>query len=325
MSPPVPRRVLLVGAGAVGAVYGRHLQKAGDTVAFYVKEKYRAETAAGFTMYALSESKAPVRFEGFEVLCSLDEVAARPWDEVWLCVSSPALRGGWLGPLVEAAKGARVVSFQPGLRDGELLLEAVPAERLVKGIIAFSSWHAPLPGEVLDPPGTAYWFPPLSPCLFQGPGAQEVARRLSKGGCPSRVGDADAMTARGSAFLNTAVAALECAGWTFAALREGPWSGLAADAGSEALDIATAHLGIGRGPMGALTQGFIVRAATRAVPLVAPFDFEAFLKLHFTKVGDQTLQALDTWIAEGQRQGKAVGRLQELRAALVQARARQAS
>ena len=36
-------KVLIVGAGAVGQVYGRHLAAAGAEVCFYVKPKYRAE------------------------------------------------------------------------------------------------------------------------------------------------------------------------------------------------------------------------------------------------------------------------------------------
>ena len=44
-------RVLLVGAGAVGQVYGKYLQAAGCEISFLVKEKYADEARRGFTLY----------------------------------------------------------------------------------------------------------------------------------------------------------------------------------------------------------------------------------------------------------------------------------
>jgi len=315
-APAPPPRILLVGAGSVGQVYGRHLQEGGAHVAFYVREKYAAQARGGFPMILVNRGPTVARFQPDEVLTSLEQVRAARWDQVWLCISSTALLGDWLGPLVQAAGEARLVSFQPGLRDGELVAAHLPPERVVKGLIAFSSWHSPLNAQDRLPAGMAYWFPPLSPCLFEGEGAAFIVTLLRRGGLPARVGPAQATTARGSAFLLPTVAALECAGWTFAGLREGPWSALAADAAKEAMAIAAAHLSIGKGPMGALANGCMVRLASRAAPVVAPFDIEAFLRAHFEKVGDQTELALDTWITEGQSRGLPVSRITELAAAL---------
>lgn len=323
-------RTLLVGAGAVGQVYGRHLQQGGAEVSFLVKPRYAAGARRGFAMADLNHGGKVERFEGFDVLTDLDQVAARQWDQLWLCISSSALRGDWLGPTIAAAPGAAVVSFQPGLRDAELMHPHVPPERMIKGLIAFSSWHAPLPGAPAAPEHTAvehtavehtaYWSPPLSPSLFEGPGAAEIAATLKRGGLPARVGPALATTARGSAFLLPTIAAMECGGWTFAGLRQAPWAGLAADASSEAMDISCAHLGIGKGPMGAMANACVVRLASRAAPAVAPFDIEKFMEVHFTKVGDQTTLALDSWIAEGDQRGMATGKLQELRRRLLEVR-----
>ncbi len=66
-----------------------------------------------------------------------------------------------------------------------------------------------------------------------------------------------------------------------------------------------------------------LRLATRLVPWVAPMDFERFLQVHFSKVGDQTMLALDTWIEEGRRQDQPVVQLSALRDALRQARGQQ--
>ena len=86
-----PTRALVVGAGAVGQVYGRHLQLGGAQVTFFVRDKYRAMVERGFDMYALNSRRPtePVRFEEFSVVSRPDEVAARRFDQVYLTVSSP--------------------------------------------------------------------------------------------------------------------------------------------------------------------------------------------------------------------------------------------
>lgn len=311
---------LLVGAGAVGQVYGRHLQRGGAQVSFLVKPRHEDEARAGFSMADLNAGGRLERFEGYGLCSTLDQVRGQRFDQVWLCVSSPALRGDWLGPTLDAAGdasgGVDVVSFQPGLRDPQLLGAHVPPDRLIKGLIAFSSWHAPLPGGPAGPSHTAYWSPPLSPSLFEGPGAAGIVATLRRGGLPARVGPALAATARGSAFLLPTVAATECAGWSFAALRRGPWAAMAARASDQAMAIACAHLGLGRGAMGLLVHPWGVGAFTLAAGLAAPFDFERFFQVHFEKVGEQTMTALDGWIAEGQARALPTGELEALRAAL---------
>ena len=54
-------KVLVVGAGAVGQVYGWHLKRGGVDLTFYVKEKYRAEVEAGLTVYPLNEGQKTAR------------------------------------------------------------------------------------------------------------------------------------------------------------------------------------------------------------------------------------------------------------------------
>ena len=58
------RKVLIVGAGAVGQVYARHAQLGGAEVTFFVRDKYREEVSRGFDMYPLNRrGTEPVRFE----------------------------------------------------------------------------------------------------------------------------------------------------------------------------------------------------------------------------------------------------------------------
>lgn len=315
-------RALMVGAGAVGQVYGVHLQRGGATVDVYVRERHAAEARAGFALQP-PRASGPRLFRPDAVLCSPDEIAAQTYDQVWLCMSSTGLRGAWLGEVAAALGQATLVSLQPGLRDRELLDPLVPPERLVIGLIAFSAWHGPLPGEPPGPPAMAWWFPPLSPSLFQGARAAGVVADLRRGGCPAAVGDATAGAARGSALLVNLVAAMECAGWTFDGFRSGSWARLAAGAGQEALRASTARLGLSPGPMALALNPTALRLATRLAPWVAPMDFERFLQVHFSKVGDQTMLALDTWIEEGRRQDLPVVQLSALRDALRQARGQQ--
>ncbi|MCB9777536.1 MAG: hypothetical protein H6742_03140 [Alphaproteobacteria bacterium] len=316
-------RVLIVGAGAVGLVYARHLQADGHDVTFFVREKYLADVAKGFTLYALNEGQQPVRLDGIPGIATLDAVRATDWDQVWLAIPTTGLYGDWLAPFMDAIGDALVVSFQPGLRVAELLGAHVPPERLAKGVIAFSSWPAPLPGSSRPEPGTAYWCPPLTPNLFEGPHAAEIAAALKRGGLPAKVGDADAQTTRGSAILLTMVSAMECGGWTFAGLRSAPWARLSADAGKQALAISCKHAGISAGPVGLLPHPLVQGALTCLAPVVAPFDIEKFFEVHFTKVGAQTELALDGWIDAGRSLSLPTDKLVELRAALLQARGRQ--
>ena len=50
-------RALIVGAGAVGQVFGHHLAKAGAEVSFLVKPKYVAECERGFMLYKLPRTE----------------------------------------------------------------------------------------------------------------------------------------------------------------------------------------------------------------------------------------------------------------------------
>ncbi len=313
-------RALIVGAGAVGQVYARCLRKGGAEVCFFVREKYLDQVRRGFTMYPLNHGGALERVAGIPAIATLEDVAAQTWDQVWLCIPTTGLFGDWLAPFMEAIGDAVVVAFQPGLRVGELLDPHVPPERLAKGIIAFSSWPAPLPGSTRPEPGTAWWLPPLTPCLFEGPGAEEIAKTLTAGGLRSKVGPAEHQTTRGSAVLLTLVAALECAGWSFSAVRKKPWAGLAAAAGQQALAVATAHAGIKPGAVGLVASPFVEGLLLAGAPMVAPFDIERFFQVHFTKVGAQTIVAFDGWIEEGRRRQLPVDKLEELRAQLLQRR-----
>jgi len=309
-------KVLIVGAGAVGQVYGRHLAAAGAEVCFYVKPKYRAELESGVSMHRHKLLCKPelVRFEDYTVVSSDAEVAATTFDQVWLCISATALRSGWLDPFLAACGDAVIVNFTPGLEDRAYLLARLPEERVVSGMIPFISYQAPLPGESLAE-GVAFLLPPGSPIALSGPeaAARAAAEALSKGGCPARVvPNVPATTSMASAVMMPHIAALEIAGWSFAELRRGSLLAETAEAAAEFLAIAAAYHGVE--PPGSLKalRPWVMKAGLSLAPHLMPFDLEVYLRYHFTKVGDQTRAMLARNIEIGRGRGLGVAALERL-------------
>ncbi len=86
--------ILIVGAGAVGLVYGQHLSMAGHRVTFFVKEQHRNDLKSGVSMIRKRRLvKDEVRhFSDFSLLSQWNHVAGEEWDYVFLAISSDALR-----------------------------------------------------------------------------------------------------------------------------------------------------------------------------------------------------------------------------------------
>lgn len=316
-------RALLVGAGAVGQVYGRHLALGGAEVSFFVREKYAEEMRRGVQVYPLNRKKrerwTPVEFADYGVVTTVDEVREGGFDQVWLCVSATALRGDWLGELLAAAgEAATVVLLQPGLEDRDFLLERVAEERLVQGVISLISYQAPLPvqADEIAVPGVAYWFPPMGPSPFFGERAQEVVSALKAGRCPATISRRGVRSAAGmSAVLMPHLVALEGAGWSFSGLRKSGYLADAAAASKQALGVVKARKGVGTRMLGLLARPFAMKMLLRVAPKVVPLPLEPYFEYHFTKTGDQTRFMLEEYAANGRAAGlpvDAIERLQRL-------------
>ena len=301
-------RALVVGAGAVGQVFGYHLAKGGADVTFLVKPKYVDEHKQGFTLYKLPKTD-PIPFSA--------DIVSEPtgtWDQVYLTVSSPALRGGtWLADLARATGDATLVVLQPGLDDHAFVVEQAGEARIVDGTINFLSYHAPLPGETrFAAPGMAYWFfPGKGP--FSGQRADSVIAALKAGGMPARrVKDLPSRNAFPSALLGMFVAALEASDWSFAAMRKNN-ARLGARAAREAMRVVAHERGI-RAPLGPrlAARALAFRALTRIAPRVAPVDLETYMRVHFTKVSDQMHESLGKYVDLGRAAALDVTALEEL-------------
>lgn len=312
-------RVLVVGAGAVGQVYGSYLTAGGMEVGVLVKPHYARTARAGFQLI-------PARGDPYDwvpsvVLDAPVEAALSRWDQVWLCVSSPALRGPWLDELISATPDAVVVAMGPGMHDRERLLGLLPEERLISGLIGFSAWQAPLPGQT-GPSGLGYWFPPLMKSRFSGAEAptEQIVDTLKRGGMPVGLSDsAEREGAIGSAVLLPTMASLEIAGWTFSAWRRDPIAAVGVAACKEALSIAGAIHGVPVWHLQALLGPRRMARVMAVAETSCPVSLETFFRVHFTKVGDQTREGLSAWIEAGRAHGLPTANLAQLSARLPKA------
>ena len=324
-------RVLVVGAGAAGQVYGLHLRRGGARVNFLVKPSHAAWCQRGFELHRLRSRRATEteRMDDVEVLTDAAAAASLGWDEVWLTVASDALRGDWLGSFLEKLGDATVVALQPDLDDRALLLRRLPEARLVQGLIGFLAFQSPLPAAPLPvarlpaaretPPEIAYTLLPPFASHFSGVEArvQPILRILAAGGFRARVvRDVPATSAVRSAASVPVVAALETADWSLARLRHGSELALGLRAAREAQGVVGVRFGRSPSPLTFLLRPQPVSLGLRMAARAVPFDLESFLRFHFTKVGPQTRLMLDTWCAHADAAGLPSAALSELRKAL---------
>jgi hypothetical protein len=314
--------VLVVGAGAVGQVYARHLQLAGAHVTLFVRERHRTEATRGFDLLRIRSRthKEPVRLDHCDVVTTASEVARVHFDQVFLTVSSTGLRGPWLAELIQAIGDATVVALTPAPDDRALLLAAgATPEQIVDGLISLVSYHAPLPGEAPDTPdATAYWFPPAAPCLLSGSTlrTEAVVTTLNRGGLHTRRHrNVVTLTAFPTAVFMVHLLALETAGWCFADFvrSEAIMNGVRGAREAIAITQQTA----GRSPVvlrTVTTSPWLLRAALWFAVRMSPFPFESYVKTHFTKVGAQTRLIVDALIDRGRAAGLPVDALVSLRA-----------
>lgn len=310
-------QLLLVGAGAVGQVYGRHLAAAGHDVSFFVKPAHRAALEQGMPLHHLGRLRTRSEvWKDYSLLSDVTEVAARRWDQIWLCTSSDALRTSLMQQLLAAVGQATLVCLQPGPEDAALVREQLPEPaQLVQGLITFISYQSPLPGKS-GPEGIAFYLPPFAPALFSGEKArvQPVVNALREGGMSARaVENLHAAAGGADGLLIPLVAALELHDWKLAGFAGSAEFALGSDAARETLDILAREQGARVGATKLVLQPLLSRSLLTLAPHALPLDLETYLQYHFSKVGVQTRQMLETYAAIGERHGLLVIRLHELR------------
>ena len=301
--------MLIVGAGSVGQAYGFHLQRAGSAVSYLVRERYKEAASLGFNVHCFNgRLKGSHAFVPDGVCTSLSE--GHNYTQIWLAVSSTALRGEWLEELLAKRGDAAVVMLQPGLNDVALVRQYVPQRALTCGLIALISFHTPLPGED-GPSGMAWMFPPFSPSAFSGPQAQTVVRLLKSGGCAAKkVRDISAKSKNGGAVMMPIIGVLSCCSWSFKKLSERANRRLAVLAVHEAISVV--RTGWISSVLAFFVNTWSLRIALRIAPYFVPFHLERMLQSHFTKVGDQTLAIVGEYVVRAKNQDLQVPALQRL-------------
>ena len=312
-------RVLVVGAGAVGKVYGWALRRAGCELGYLVKPKYLKTVRAGFDVVPLNGPGRDARAQITPDTVVTGEADLGTWDVVVLTVSSTALRASeWLRPITDALPNATVVCLQPALEDRRFVDERVSADRVLHSTITFSAWDAPLSGESdprFDPPALALWHIPFTPNPVSGPRERRDAwvSTLKRGGLPMTTHRDVRLTA---GFPNAVgmphLLALELEGWSFAKLRSSSWLAVAAEGVREGVAAYCAEYDQRPPLLLHLVQPWLLAPASRLAPAFIPFDFERFVEKHFTKVGDQTRDIVRTLITQGQRHGLKTSALEQL-------------
>lgn len=314
-------KVLIVGAGAVGQVYGDILARGGAEVAFLVKPAHAAVAQGGYHLHELRLWRRPASsvFAPHAVFTGLGEAAVQRYDQLWLCVSSAALRQPGFSDILAQVNADLLVALQPGLEDRQWLEERWPADRLVRGVIPLISYQSPLPGFEGQPAGIAWWLPPGAKVPFDGEQAAvaQVTKPLEAGGWPARhVPHAPESAASISAVLMPHMVALEAAGWSFAKLKSGDALAQAVAASKEALAVVSHDLGL---PVPGFARGVSpgwLRFVLAVAPKLVPLPLEAYLAWHFTKVGDQTRMLMGRYIARGEDAGLSTVALRSLLARL---------
>jgi 2-dehydropantoate 2-reductase len=155
-------KVLIVGAGAIGASYGWMLKRAGAEISYLIKPKHRANLENGLHIYEYQRRGKPVLHHHLSDFGILDDVALIgkvEFDFVLLTVASPALSDEvWLKSLISNLHPkSTLVTLQPGHHDHEKILNAgMDPKKLVWGTIPILAYLAPMPGEKLPEPGIAF-------------------------------------------------------------------------------------------------------------------------------------------------------------------------
>jgi ketopantoate reductase len=311
-------KILIVGAGAVGMVYGHQLANAGHEITFLVKEKYHAqlerEKETGAVLYYLNKDKAlhkPIRYKDFSVISSWDN--SESYDLIALAISSTALRQLPLDKLNLHSESknspANILMLQPSEEDFDHLTKTINANQILQGMITLISYQTDDINNEVNPAGIAYYLPPLampisSPRVSQNDSTEskkqknardEVITVFNQSGIKARsVKSALDESRLPSAFFMTFLCALEAANWEFDRLKNSPQLlQQLSEAQRALLPLKISANGLSQTVQKALLMAilkpWLYKVIIRIGPKVVPLPLEAYLKKHFLKVRTQTL------------------------------------
>jgi len=307
-------KVIIVGCGAIGQVFGLFLQEAGVELGLYDRagtlKKLKLALDQGGLPLSRFRKRDPLAFrlENYQVLMDVTECQRFKADQIWFTTPSPVYYSEWFQDFLQNVPSQRVVCFAPEGRRPEFFPENggrnMAGDRLVFGGITFMSWQGDLEGGGGQPSGVNFWLPPLLAIPLTGSekACREVAALLKKAGF--RVAwqklDSRPTLAPVTAVMTAFMAGLELSGWTFRAFRKSPWLNRAASASREGFLSQLPDAGVlTRAFLGLLcsAKGFFL--VSLSLPLLFPFDLQKYCKFHYTKTRDQTLTLLKVFERDG--------------------------
>lgn len=310
--------VAIIGSGAVASVVAHHLGQSGDRLTLVVRNVDSPNSSMPRDLHrlrALRKSRLATTRQDLAVADAVPTDA----DEIWITTPGNALGSPEMDLLIRSIpEGCPVVSVAPSDHGSVPLSERIPNSQVTSGAVGFLAFQSPLPGGDPLPPGMAYWILGAGITLERTAHGRAAATRLKSGGLPAvttrRLGRRLATL---STIMGVTMAALEVDGWSLKDLSAAPSRRLVGRAARQGLAIdGSPHLPD-------LRRATVERAARvaawglRRVPRRAvPFDLEAYLRWHFSKVGDQTRTGLDDMIATARSAGRPADALISLRSAL---------
>lgn len=306
------RNILIIGAGAVGLVYGKYFVDAGNKLTFYVREKYIDALSKGSILYNLNKDKKkknPIHFTEYELVCSFKEIGEQEWDQVYFCISSTAFLSFDLEDLKDNLRGKpSVVLLQPNAADFNYLSSIFPVEQIVDGMITLISYQAPLSTETVPAPGIAYWLPPFAPTPFSGePSRRDDIVQTFKDGKmnASPVESAIEKALFPTAALSSFLIALEASNWEFSVLKKNKKALRHLSRATDEVYTSLEREYSVKRPKGIdwLSKPFVLKQLLRFMTTFMPMDMETYLKYHFLKVNDQTKLYMSNYVKKAEKHG----------------------
>jgi hypothetical protein len=316
-------KVLIVGCGAVGQVFGLALQKAGVELGLYdrpatVYKLKQALEQGGIPLFQVSRSRRrnPIahRLKNYQVMADVAESQRFKPDQIWFTIPSPVYYSEWFKEFLQKVSSDRVVCFVPEGGRPEFFPEG-GGDRLVFGGTTFMAWQGGPEGGGGRPEGVNFWLPPMGiPLVGEEEACHEVKQLLKKAGFQVSVGKPDShMQASVTAVMTAFMAGLELSGWSLRAYRKSVWLKHAARGSREAVLSQLPGAGVfTRALLGILCSSTVFFLAALFLPVLIPFDLEKYLKFHYLKTRHQTLTLLDVFIKDGKRRELPVEKIQVL-------------
>ena len=284
---------------------------------------------------SLPYSTAPFRvINNFKVATLSDDRAALDCDYLWLCIAASDIEqhASDLSELLASLPLYVVVITVAPMSDVLARLFPHP-DRLVQCMSAFFAYQAPLMGEEAPsthpltadmgglPQGVAYYFPPFASTNLYGRNhatAQQLVHTLRAGGMPAaaslRPSQELTSVALFVAVFHPLLLSMELAGWSLSQLFSPAHRATVSLMLHSVLELLPASFP--RPIRVLLTVGLsptLFRAALFMGMSWLPFDGEAYLIFHGTKISDQTLDVVRRMEEEGKTQGRQMEATKKLR------------